>query len=135
MSSVNKVILIGNLGKDPEIRYTESGQAVTNFTLATNEQWKDKSGESCERVEWHNIVVWGKPAETIAQYVKKGHSIYLEGKLQTRKWEDKEGNNRYTTEINVFQFQFLQNKDGGGQRDGGGQKDPDAGNPSNGRGW
>jgi single-strand DNA-binding protein len=113
MASVNKVILIGNLGRDPELRYTQSGQAVANFTLATNEQWKDRDGNAQERVEWHRIAVWGKQAENCAQYLQKGRSVYVEGRLQTREWEDKEGQKRRTTEIHAQTVQFL-----GGPRPG-----------------
>jgi single-strand DNA-binding protein len=123
MASVNKAILIGNLGRDPELRYTQNGQAVANFTLATNETWTDKSGERVERTEWHRIVVWGKMAESCGQYLSKGRTVYIEGRIQTREWEDKDGNKRYTTEINAQTVQFL----GGprGESGGGG----DAGGP------
>jgi len=97
--SVNKVILLGRLGKDPEIRYTTGGKAVASFSLATSEAWKDDKGDKKQKTEWHNVVIWGKLAEIVEKYVKKGHQIYLEGKIQTRSWEDKEGNKRYTTEI------------------------------------
>jgi single-strand DNA-binding protein len=107
MASVNRVILIGNLGRDPELRYTQGGQAVTNFSIATNEKWKDKDGNPQERTEWHRINVWGKPAENCAQYLAKGRSVYIEGRLQTREWEDKEGNKRQTTEIVAQTVQFL----------------------------
>ncbi len=107
MASVNKVILVGNLGRDPELRYTQSGQAVANFTLATNEKWKDKEGNNQERTEWHRIIVWGKSAENCAQYLQKGRSVYVEGRLQTRDWEDREGNKRTTTEIVAQTVQFL----------------------------
>ena len=107
MASVNKVILIGNLGRDPEIRYTQGGQAVANFTLATNERWRDKEGQNQERTEWHRIVVWGKQAENCAKYLAKGRSCYIEGRLQTREWEDKEGNKRQTTEIVAQNVTFL----------------------------
>jgi single-strand DNA-binding protein len=120
MASVNKVILIGNLGKDPEVRYTQGGAAVANFSVATNEKWT-KDGQTQEKTEWHRIVVWGKTAENCGQYLKKGRSVYIEGRLQTRKWTDKEGRDQYTTEI-VAQFvQFLGSKgDGGGGTRGGG---------------
>lgn len=124
MASVNKVILIGNLGRDPELRYTQSGSAVTNFTLATNEKWRDKDGNNQERTEWHRVVVWGRAAENCAQYLQKGRSAYVEGRLQTREWEDKEGNKRQTTEINALTVQFL-----GGRGGSGGGGDPSAGNP------
>ena len=107
MASVNKVILVGNLGKDPELRYTQGGDPVVNFTVATNEKWKDKDGHPQERVEWHRIVVWGRSAENCAEYLQKGSSVYVEGRLQTREWEDKDGNKRRTTEINARSVQFL----------------------------
>lgn len=98
--SLNKVMLIGNAGKDTEIRYTGSGRSVGNFTIATNESWKDKtSGQLQERTEWHNIVVWDRLAEICRDYVKKGKRVYVEGRIQTRSWDDKDGNKRYTTEI------------------------------------
>ncbi len=112
--SVNKVILVGRLGKDPETRYMTNGEAVTNFSLATSETWKDKSGEKQEKTEWHNCVAYRKLAEIIAEYVKKGSQIYVEGKLQTRKWQTKEGQDRYTTEIIVDQMQMLGGKSSGG---------------------
>ncbi len=100
MSSVNKVILIGNLGKDPEMRYMPSGEAIANFSVATSENWTDKtSGDKKEATEWHRVVFFGRTAEVIGQYVKKGSKIYVEGRLQTRKWQDKEGQDRYTTEV------------------------------------
>ena len=99
MASVNKVILIGNLGQDPEVRYTTSGQAVASFSLATSERIKGKSGEYEERTEWHKIVFNEKLAEIAGEYLSKGKSIYIEGRLQTRKWQDKDGNDRYTTEV------------------------------------
>lgn len=105
--SVNKVILIGRLGKDPEIRYTGSGRAVTNFTLATNENWTDQSGEKQERTEWHRIVTWGKLAEICAKLLSKGKQVYVEGRIQTRAWDDRDGNKRYTTEIVAGQMQIL----------------------------
>lgn len=105
--SVNKVILLGRLGKDPELKYTPAGQAVTKFTLATSERWKDKnSGEFQEKTEWHNIVCWAKLAETANQYLTKGSSVYLEGRLQTRSWDDKEGKRHYITEIVVGEMVF-----------------------------
>ena len=99
MASVNKVILVGNVGKDPEVRYLEGGTAVANFPLATSETYKDKSGNRVETTEWHNVVAWRGLAEIIEKYVKKGSQLYIEGKLRTRSWNDKEGNKRYTTEI------------------------------------
>ncbi|MBW2726442.1 MAG: single-stranded DNA-binding protein, partial [Deltaproteobacteria bacterium] len=101
MAGVNKAILVGNLGRDPELRHTQNGQAVVNFTLATSENWTDKNGERVERTEWHRIVVWGKTGEMCAQYLSKGRTVYVEGRIQTREWEDKDGNKRYTTEINA----------------------------------
>ena len=121
MASVNKVILVGNLGRDPELRYTQSGSAVANFTVATNERWRDKDGNNQERTEWHRIVVWGRTAENCAQYLQKGRSVYIEGRLQTREWEDKDGNKRSTTEINALNVQFLGGRDGSGA--GGGDSD------------
>ncbi len=103
---LNKVQLIGNLGKDPEVKYMPSGDAVTNITIATTEKWKDKnSGEKKEKTEWHRVVFFGKPAEIIGQYCKKGSKIYIEGKLQTRKWQGQDGQDRYTTEIVVQGYQ------------------------------
>jgi single-strand DNA-binding protein len=98
-SGVNKVILVGNLGKDPEVRYTPGGQAVANFTIATNENWTDKQGQKQERTEWHRIVVWGKAAELCGEYLSKGRQVYIEGRLQTREWNNKEGQKQYTTEV------------------------------------
>jgi len=105
--SVNKVILIGRLGKDPEMRFTPSGKAVTNFTIATNEYWMDQSGEKQERTEWHRIVTWGKLAENSAKLLAKGKHVYVEGRIQTRSWDDKDGNKRYTTEIVANNMQIL----------------------------
>jgi single-strand DNA-binding protein len=111
--SVNKVILVGRLGKDPETRYMTSGEAVTNATLATSENWKDKSGEKQEKTEWHNLVFYRRLAEVAGEYLKKGAQIYVEGKIQTRKYTTKEGQERYTTEIIVDQMQMLGSKSGG----------------------
>jgi len=113
--SVNKVILVGRLGKDPETRYTTSGQAVCNFSLATDETYKDRAGERQKRTEWHRIVVWGKQAEIAQQYLHKGSLIYLEGRIQTRQWDDKEGQKRTSTEIVASNFRML-----GGRGDGAG---------------
>ena len=111
MSSVNKVILIGNLGKDPEIRYLPSGDAVANFSVATSENWTDKaSGEKKEQTEWHRVAFFGRTAEVIGQYVKKGSKIYVEGRLQTRKWDDKDGQDRYTTEVRGDVMRMLDRK-------------------------
>ena len=112
--SVNKVILIGRLGKDPETRYMTNGEAVTNATLATSENWKDKSGEKQEKTEWHNLVFYRRLAEIAGEYLKKGSQIYVEGKLQTRKWQTKEGQDRYTTEIVVNEMTMLGGKSTGG---------------------
>jgi single-strand DNA-binding protein len=121
MAGINKVILIGNLGRDPELRYTQNGQPVANFSLATSENWTDKSsGEKVEKTEWHRVVVWGRTAEHCSQYLAKGRTVYIEGRLQTRDWEDKEGQKRSTTEINAQTVQFL-----GGPR-GQGTSDSDA---------
>jgi single-strand DNA-binding protein len=114
MSSVNKVILVGRLGKDPEVRYTPSGSAVANFSVATSENWKDKGGEKQERTEWHNIVVWGKLAEICGQYLNKGKLVYLEGRLQTREWDDRDGVKRKTTEIVASEMVMLGSKGEGG---------------------
>lgn len=105
--SVNKVILIGRLGQDPEVRYTPSGAAVSNFSVATNENWVDKSGQKQERTEWHRVVVWGKQAELCKQYITKGRQVYVEGKLQTRQWQDQSGQTKYTTEIQAQTIRFL----------------------------
>jgi len=99
VGSVNKAILVGNLGKDPEVRRAQSGTAVANFTLATNESWNNKDGQREERTEWHRVVVFGKLAEICEKYLQKGKQVYIEGRIQTRSWEDREGNKRYTTEI------------------------------------
>ena len=121
MASVNKVILVGNLGRNPELRYTPSGMAVANLNLATNEVWTDKSGEKKERTEWHRVVVWGKQAETLNNYLTKGRQIYVEGSLQTRSWDDKSGNKRYTTEVRANRVLMLGRPEGGaaGAKEGG----------------
>lgn len=112
---VNKVILIGNLGKDPEVRYSPNGSAVANITLATSESWKDKnSGEKQEKTEWHRVVFFGKLAEIAGEYLKKGSQVYVEGRLQTRKWQDKDGKDRYTTEIVANELQMLGSRGGAG---------------------
>jgi single-strand DNA-binding protein len=127
MASINKVILIGNLGRDPELRYTQSGQAVANFSLATTDRFSNREGERQERTEWHRVTVWGKTAENCAQYLNKGRSVYVEGRLQTREWEDKEGQKRRTTEVIAQTVQFLGGRGqssgapaGGGEAGGGG---------------
>jgi single-strand DNA-binding protein len=111
---VNKVIIVGNLGKDPETRYMPSGSAVTNLSVATTEAWKDKqSGDQQERTEWHKVAMFGRLAEIAAEYLRKGSQVYIEGKLRTRKWQDKEGKDRYTTEIVADEMQMLGSKGGG----------------------
>jgi single-strand DNA-binding protein len=116
MASINKVILIGNLGRDPEVRYMPSGDAVANITIATTETWKDKAGEKQEQTEWHRVAMFGKTAEIAGEYLKKGSQVYIEGKLQTRKWTDKEGQERYTTEIRADRMQMLGSRSGGSER-------------------
>jgi single-strand DNA-binding protein len=111
--SVNKVILIGNLGKDPEVKYTPSGTAVANFTLATNERYKDKDGQWQDRTEWHNIVAWQRTAEIAGEYLKKGRSVYIEGRLQTRSWDDKDGQKHYKTEIVAQDLVLLGGREAG----------------------
>lgn len=119
MSNVNKAIIIGRLGVDPELRQTQSGSAVCNLRIATSENWTDQSGEKQERTEWHRVTVFGRQAENCKEYLEKGRLVYVEGRIQTRKWEDKEGNDRYTTEIVAHSVQFLggrnDNTGGGGQ--------------------
>lgn len=111
---VNKVILVGNLGKDPEVRYMPSGGAVANVTIATSEQWKDKdTGEKKDRTEWHNVVFYNKLAEIVGEYLKKGSQVYVEGSIRYRKWQDKEGKDRYTTEIIASDMQMLGSRSGG----------------------
>ena len=108
---VNKVILVGNLGKDPEVRFTPNGQALAKFPVATTEKWRDQQGQMQERTEWHNVVVWGKQAENCGQYLAKGRQVYVEGRIQTRSWDDKDGNKRYATDIVAQNVRFL----GGGR--------------------
>ena len=110
MGSVNKVLLIGNTGKEPETKYTDTGTAVCTITLATKHSWKDKDGSRQEKTEWHRVVFWGKLAEIVDKYVKKGSQVYVEGRLETRKWTDKNGNEKYTTEIVADQMQMLSSK-------------------------
>ena len=105
--SLNKILLIGNVGQDPELRYTDSGTACCNVSLATTEYWKDASGEKKERTDWHSLVFWGKNAETAGEYIKKGIKLFIEGTIQYRTWEDHEGNKKYKTDIKVLNFQFL----------------------------
>ena len=121
MASLNKVMLIGNLGKDPEVRYTTSGSAVASFPLATTEKYKNKSGEWEEKTEWHNVTLWARLAEIAGEYLSKGKTVYIEGRLQTRKWQDKEGKDRYTTEIVGEKMQMLSAKGDGGGKSGGGR--------------
>ncbi|HWQ38380.1 MAG TPA: single-stranded DNA-binding protein [Burkholderiales bacterium] len=116
MASVNKVILIGNLGRDPEVRYLPSGDAVANLSIATTETWKDKNGEKQEQTEWHRVALFGKQAEIAGEYLKKGSQVYIEGRLQTRKWTDKEGQERFTTEIRAERMQMLGSRSGGSER-------------------
>ncbi len=124
MASVNKVILVGNLGKDPDVRYLPSGEAVTNITLATTESWKDKnSGDKKEATEWHRVVFFRKLAEIAGQYLKKGSQVYIEGSLKTRKWQDKDGQERYTTEIVADEMKMLGSRQGSGDSGGGGGGD------------
>jgi single-strand DNA-binding protein len=132
MASVNRVILVGNLGRDPELRYTAGGQPVASFSVATNERWNDREGKTQERTEWHRIVVWGKQGENCANYLQKGRSVYIEGRLQTREWEDKEGQKRQTTEVVAQTVQFLDRREGaprtpGGAGEPGGSSDPEPG--------
>ena len=123
MGSVNKVILVGNLGRDAELRYTPGGAAVATLNLATTEVWNDKSsGQKQEKNEWHRIVLWGKSAESLSEYLTKGKQIYVEGRLQTRKWQDKDGNDKYTTEIRGDRIVLLGG--GGGGMGGGGGRAP-----------
>ena len=121
--SVNKVILIGHLGADPEIRYTPSGAPVANLRIATNESWKNKNGQKEERTEWHRGVVWSKLAELAGQYLSKGRQVYIEGRLQTRSWDDKDGPKKYSTEIVRTTIQFLGGQGGGAGRPSGGPSD------------
>jgi len=115
MGSVNKVILVGNLGRDAELRYTPGGAAVATLNLATTEVWNDKGGQRQEKTEWHRIVLWGKQAESLQEYLVKGKQIYVEGRLQTRQWDDKDGNKRYTTEIKADRITLLGGGGGGGR--------------------
>lgn len=124
---VNKVILIGNLGQDPELRYTGSGTAVCNLRLATNESYKDSNGEWVEKTEWHSVVAWARLAEICGEYLKKGSMIYIEGSLQTRSWEDRDGNTRYTTEVKAQEMQMLDSRGS----NGGGASEYSAGGQSN----
>ena len=116
MASVNKVILVGNLGKDPEVRYLPSGDAVANVSLATTDTWKDKAGEKQEHTEWHRVSFFGKLAEIVGEHLKKGASVYIEGRIKTRKWQDKEGQDKYSTEIVADRMQMLGGRNGSGDR-------------------
>ena len=132
MGSVNKVILVGNLGRDAELRYTPGGAAVATLNLATTEVWNDKQGQKQEKTEWHRIVLWGKQAESLQEYLVKGKQIYVEGRLQTRQWDDKDGNKRYTTEIKADRITLLGGgggRSGGGMERGGGAHPAGAGSP------
>jgi single-strand DNA-binding protein len=138
MGSVNKVILVGNLGRDAELRYTPGGAAVATINMATTEVWNDKSGQKQEKTEWHRVVLWGKSAESLSEYLVKGKQIYIEGRLQTRKWQDKDGNDKYTTEIRGDRVVLLGSGGGGGggmaaggrsQRGGGSGMDEPMGDP------
>jgi single-strand DNA-binding protein len=125
--SVNKVIIVGNLGRDAELRYTTGGHAVANFSLAATEKWNDKQGQKQERTEWVRCQLWGKSAEALEPYLKKGKQVYIEGRLQTREWEDKDGNKRYTTEVRVDRTVLLGG--GGGNGGGGRQAQRESGGP------
>ncbi len=128
MASVNKVILVGNLGRDPETRYATSGSAICNITVATSRQWKDKAtGEKKEETEWHRVVFYDRLAEIAGEYLKKGRPVYVEGRLKTRKWQDKEGHDRYTTEIVAEEMQLLGSREGGGGGSGRGDVEFDSG--------
>ena len=123
---VNKVILVGNLGADPDMRYTPSGQGVCELRIATSESWNDKNGQRQERTEWHRVVVWGKRAEICSKYLSKGRQVYIEGRIQTRNYDDKEGNKKYITEVIANDVQFL----GGGRGEGGGRRDSEGPPPA-----
>ena len=140
MASVNKVILVGNLGRDPEVRYMPDGSAIANISVATTDTWKDKSGVKQEKTEWHRVSFFGKTAEIAAQYLKKGSQVYLEGRIQTRKWQDKEtGQDRFSTEIVGDRMQMLGGRTGGGgdvdfpSQDSGGEGGFSGGSPSSGK--
>lgn len=127
MASVNKAILIGNLGKDPETRYMSNGDAVTNITVATTDTWKDKNGEKQEKTEWHRVTFYRKLAEIADEYLKKGQSVYIEGRLETRKWDDKNGIERYTTEIIANEMKMLRSKNSGNSDRGNNEEKPSSG--------
>ncbi len=130
MASINKAILIGNLGADPELRYTTGGQAVASFSIATTERYKSKDGEKQEKTEWHNIVCWARLAEIANEYLKKGNPVYIEGRIQTRSYDDKDGIKRYRTEIVAQQLQLLGGRDQGGSRPAGQSSAPEPSMPS-----
>jgi single-strand DNA-binding protein len=121
---LNKVLLMGHLGRDPEVRFTQGGAAVANFSIATNESWKDKNGQQQEKTEWHRIVVWGKLAELCGEYLKKGRQAFIEGRLQTREWTDKEGKKNYSTEIVANNVQFIGGRPEGAAANGGSAGSP-----------
>ena len=124
---VNKVILVGNLGANPEMRFTQGGQAVANLRIATTERWTDKNGQKQEATEWHRVVVWGKQAEIMGQYLTKGRQVYIEGKIRTRQWQDQQGQKRYSTEVVAQNIQMLGSRDGAGMGAGGGGPRDDMG--------
>ena len=137
MGSVNKVILVGNLGRDAELRYTPGGAAVATLNMATTETWNDKSGQKQEKTEWHRVVFWGKVAESLTEYLTKGKQVYVEGRLETRQWNDKDGNKRYTTEIKGDKIVLLgggggRGGSGGGMSRGGGEESMGGSQPSHG---
>src|SRR5882672_7440782 len=132
MGSVNKVILVGNLGRDAELRYTPAGAAVATINMATTEVWNDKAGQRQEKTEWHRVVLWGKQAETLTEYLTKGKQIYVEGRLQTRQWDDKDGNKRYTTEIRGDRIVLLSSGGRGSGADRGADPGAHAAGPSGG---
>lgn len=119
MSSLNKAMIIGNLGQDPEVRYTQNNTAVATLSIATSERYKDGNGEWQERTEWHRVVAWGRTAEVCQQYLSKGSKVYIEGPIQTRQWEDKDGQKRYTTEVKALRMIMLDSASGGAQQGGG----------------
>ncbi len=123
--SVNKVILIGRLGKDPDLRYTPGGKAVASFTMATNERWSGQDGQKKESTTWHNIVAWGRTAEVLKEYLRKGSEVYIEGRIDNRSWDDKEGKKRYTSEVVVQNFQFVGSRGGAEQQPQGGSAPDD----------
>lgn len=134
MASLNKVMLIGNLGDDPEVRATPGGQSVATLRMATNEKWTDKGGQPQERTEWHRVVVWGKQADQCKEYLHKGSSVYVEGRIQTREWQDKEGHRRFTTEVIAQRVQFLGGRGGGAGAAGEGSPRGSRGGSSSGSG-